>query len=115
MLFRSGLEVHITEMDVSIMPFLAEIEEGKFDRPVGDDPMRAALKRQADIYADMLEAALRVDRFTVFQTWGYTDRYTWVHGYLNRPEDRPLLLSEDYERKPAWEAIEKVLAAPPAR
>ncbi len=42
--------------------------------------------------------------------WGFTDRYTWLDGFLG-PGTDPLLFDADYGRKPAYEAVREVLAA----
>src|SRR3712207_8506867 len=37
-----------------------------------------SLKRQAEIYRRVAEACLRQPKCTAFQTWGFTDKYTWI-------------------------------------
>jgi len=59
-----GLDVHVTEMDVTISP-LSGTEHEK-------------LAEQAKIYRTVLEACFEVETFKVFQMWGFTDRHTRV-------------------------------------
>jgi len=90
-----GLEVHITEMDVQIghgPPYTSE-----------------ELQKQAQTYRDMLEVCLDAPNCTAFTTWGFTDRYTWIRDWLGK-EDAPLLFDENYQPKPAYNALVKVLS-----
>jgi endo-1,4-beta-xylanase len=61
-----GLQIHITEMDVRL--------------PV--DAMgrasSAALGAQALRYREILQACVANSACTAFQTWGFTDRYSWI-------------------------------------
>ncbi len=92
-----GLEVHVTEMDVAI---------SKYDDDLSPEQK---LQRQAEVYRRILEGGLRVDGFTVFQTWGLTDRWTWVDNFIDA-DDAPLLFDEQYQPKPAYFAVREVLA-----
>ena len=56
-----GLEVHITELDLSI----------------DGDATDKALEQQAELYASLLRACLDVLACKNFETWGFTDKYTW--------------------------------------
>ncbi len=90
-----GLEVQITEFDVRL--------------PVGADgatPMDLAL--QAKIYGDVVAACLKIPKCTAIQTWGFTDRYSWI------PRTYPglgaaLPFDVDYRPKPAYNAIANAL------
>lgn len=90
-----GLEVHVTEMDVATTPL-----EG--DR-------QAKLAEQARRYRLLLDACSKVDTFTVFQTWGFADQYTWVRNFKKWPNDEPLLFDKDYQPKPAFWAVHEAL------
>ena len=85
-----GLEVHITEMDVRV--------------PAGR-PDPAALKRQAEIYRRVADACLRQPKCTAFQTWGFTDKYTWIPNFTKGASDWPLPFDKDYGKKPAYDAL----------
>lgn len=89
-----GLQVHITEMDVSL-PVDAK---GTLTNP-------ADLTRQAEIYRQVAAACLRQPGCTAFQTWGFTDRYTWVPDYTKGAKGLPLLFDQQYKPKPAYAAL----------
>ena len=65
-----GVQVHITEMDVAL-PLDA----------TGALLDQADLARQADIYRFVATACLQQPGCTAFQTWGFTDKYSWIPGY----------------------------------
>lgn len=83
-----GIEVHITEMDVRCTP------------PCGAD----RLDTQGDIYAGMLQACLNNTNCKSFETWGFTDRYTWLWSYDNptHADMQPLPFDVNYNAKPAF-------------
>ncbi|MEX0777044.1 MAG: endo-1,4-beta-xylanase [Phycisphaeraceae bacterium] len=89
-----GVEIHITEMDVAIAPMS------------GDRQSR--LKQQAQAYRDVLAAAMKVKGFTVFQTWGFTDRHSWVPKFT-KCDDAALPLDENLLPKPAYFALREAL------
>lgn len=62
-----GLQVHITELDVSLA-----VNAG------GELVHREDLQRQAEIYRQVVRACLQSTGCTAIQTWGFTDRYSWV-------------------------------------
>jgi len=80
-----GLQIYITEFDVAL------------DAP-------DTLEQQADIYQRSLEICLAQPACQAMQAWGYTDRYSW------RSANTPLLLTEDYQAKPAYTAWQRTLA-----
>ncbi|WP_238626264.1 endo-1,4-beta-xylanase [Aggregatilinea lenta] len=84
-----GLQVQITEMDV--------VTSG--------DPADA--ERQAEIYAEMLQVCLEAPACTAFETWGFTDRYTW-----QGTQTAPLLFDAQYQPKLAYFALRDVLSRP---
>ena len=93
-----GLDVHITEMDVRCA-----------------DPCTAAdLAKQAEVYASMLRACLSQPACKSFETWGFTDRDSWLNGKrcptMNGKDlCHPLPFDENYQPKPAVAAMLKVL------
>lgn len=89
-----GLEVHITEMDVAL-PVDAS---GRLADP-------ALLARQAEIYRRVAEACLRQPRCTAFQTWGLTDKYTWIPQFTKGAKGLPLPFDQLYAPKPAYDAL----------
>jgi len=89
-----GLEVHITEMDVSIHGSKGTRQE--------------KLAAQANLYRDMLQACLNASNCKVFVTWGLTDHHSWIPKYYGHP-DSPLIFDESFRPKPAYNALIEVL------
>lgn len=79
------LDIYVTELDISL-------GSGQ------------TLTQQAELYEQILSACLDQPRCKAFQTWGFTDMYTW------RPGLRPLLLDESYQVKPAYRALQQRLS-----
>ena len=87
-----GVQIHITELDVGL--------------PSGaGQPDAAALKRQAEIYRRVADACLRQPKCTAFQTWGFTDKYTWIPDYTKGAKGAPLPFDAGYKKKPAYDAL----------
>ena len=89
-----GLAVHITEMDVKI-----------------PDTSAASLQAQALTYQRILNICLQNPGCTALQTWGFTDKHTWL------PNNFPLPFDSNYQPKPAFTALLNTLntaQAPPA-
>lgn len=99
-----GLQVHITEMDVGL-PIDAK----------GNLLSQADLSTQADIYRFVMKACLEQPRCTAFQTWGLTDKYTWIPDYTKGQKGAPLLFDRNYAPKPAYRAVLDSFAARPRR
>jgi endo-1,4-beta-xylanase len=61
-----GLQVHITELDVSL--------------PVDSagDAKTDDLLMQAEIYRSIVRACLQSRGYTAIQTWGFSDKYSWI-------------------------------------
>jgi endo-1,4-beta-xylanase len=89
-----GVQVHITEMDVAL-PIDAK----------GSILDQADLIRQAGIYDFVATACLRQPGCTTFQTWGFTDKYSWIPNYTKGAKGMPLLFDRNYARKPAYEVL----------
>jgi len=95
-----GLQVHITEMDVAL--------------PVGANGLAASasdLERQAQVYAAFAEACLAFQGCTALQTWGVTDKYSWIGHHSAGKQGAALLLDRSYHPKPAYYAVQRALAA----
>ncbi len=95
-----GLQVHITELDVSI-PIDAR----------GDPVHSEDVMRQADVYRGIVRACLQSAGCTAIQTWGFTDKYSWIGSHSRGTQGRALPLDRDYKPKPAYRAIAEELAA----
>jgi len=86
-----GLEVHFTEVDVRLR-----------------DHSESSLRKEAGIYENLVDACLREPACTLFQTWGFTDRSSWI------PEAFPeygwaLPFDANYRKKPAYDVMLKKL------
>jgi len=89
-----GLQVHVTELDVQI-PVKAD----------GTPVNPGDLQKQATLYQTALSACLRYKGCTAFQTWGLTDKYSWIPGYTNGVDGLALPLDANYKPKPAFNAM----------
>ncbi|WP_049571796.1 endo-1,4-beta-xylanase [Streptomyces sp. SBT349] len=87
-----GLETAITELDV------------RMDLPESGRPTHAQLRQQADYYEQALSACLAVPGCDSFTIWGFTDRYSWVPVFFEG-EGSATVMTEDYVRKPAYDAL----------
>ncbi|WP_432534768.1 endo-1,4-beta-xylanase [Kineococcus arenarius] len=91
-----GLETAITELDV------------RMDLPEGGEPTAAQQAQQADYYRRALQACLGVETCNSFTIWGFTDKYSWVPVFFPS-EGSATVMTEDYERKPAYHALQDTL------
>eukprot|EP00118_Oscarella_pearsei_P020398 m.220867 g.220867 ORF g.220867 m.220867 type:complete len:363 (+) comp39951_c0_seq1:199-1287(+) len=85
-----GLEVHITEMDVSFQG--------------GKGTTQELLKQQADVYARVLKACLSNQKCKNFEVWGYVDKYSW-----RKANEEPDLFDSNYQPKPCFDAVAALL------
>lgn len=92
-LTKLGLQVHITEVDVSL-----PLDSG--GSPAADD-----LIRQADIYRSIVRVCLQNAGCTAIQTWGFTDKYSWIGSHSHGTHGAALLFDRLYRPKPAYDAI----------
>jgi len=94
-----GVQVHITELDVSL--------------PV--DPSGAAssedLRRQAEVYRGVVRACLQSSGCTAIQTWGFTDKHSWIGSHSHGTRGAALPFDHAYKPKPAYDAMLEELAA----
>ena len=93
-LLALGLQVHITELDVAVPVDAA-------GRPKNPED----LKRQAEIYRQVASACLRQRGCRAVQTWGFTDKYTWIPNFTKGAKGLPLPFDPLYGRKPAYDAL----------
>ena len=91
-----GLRVSVTELDVAI--------------PLPADP--GELDRQADVYRQVVLACLWAPNCDTVVLWGFTDAHSWIPG-LRPGWGAALIFDEEYQAKPAYDAIAAVLAQPP--
>jgi endo-1,4-beta-xylanase len=103
-LTKLGVQVHITEMDVAV--------------PVDGDGNvlhEADLARQTDIYRQVAMACVQNPGCTGFQTWGFTDKYSWIGWFTHKTKGDALLFDKRYKPKPAYEAVRQVFLSLPVR
>jgi endo-1,4-beta-xylanase len=82
-----GLEVHITELDVRL-----------------PDDTAASLAIQAQTYKDLINVCLAQKACTAFQTWGFTDKYSWVPSFFTG-YGWALPFDLNYAKKPAYTSL----------
>jgi len=87
-----GLEIHITELDISYTSWSSSNEQ-----------------KQAQIYANLLQACLDVSACKSFETWGLTDKYTWKGS-----DKHPLPFDSNYQPKTAVGSMIAVLTGSPS-
>jgi endo-1,4-beta-xylanase len=93
-----GLQVHITELDVS----LPVDSNGRAQQ---DD-----LRRQADVYRRVARTCLENPGCTAIQTWGFTDKYSWIGSHSHGIRGAALLFDAAYRPKPAYDALLEALS-----
>ncbi len=94
-----GLQVHITELDVSLPV-----------DPSGNASMED-LQRQADVYGGVARACLQNPGCTAIQTWGFTDKYSWIGWHSHGSRGAALPFDRSYKIKPAYQVLLQRLAA----
>jgi len=92
------MEVHFTEIDVRCSQFSSIPCELSSPWP------QANLTKQAQVYKKLLLICLGAPNCLSFETWGFTDKYSFVAS----PQD-PFPLNSTYEEKPAYQAIFNIL------
>lgn len=87
------VQVQITEMDVGL--------------PVkqGERPSAAAVAKQAAIYSKIATLCAQQPACTAFQTWGFTDKYSWIPSFTKGRLGAALLFDSNYKPKPAYRAV----------
>jgi|SRR5579871_356528 len=85
-----GLQAHITEMDVKI--------------PVDSsgNATAANMQLQATTYQRILTVCLQTPGCTAFQTWGFTDKHSWLSG---QTQAAALPFDVNYQPKPAFSGM----------
>jgi endo-1,4-beta-xylanase len=88
-----GVQVHITELDVSL----------PLD-PSGT-PAKDDLEQQASIYRGVVRACLQNPGCTAIQTWGFTDKWSWIGSHSHGTRGAALPFDRAYKPKPAYDAM----------
>ena len=94
-----GVQVHITEMDVSLSV------------DANANASSEDLQRQAEIYRQIAAVCLAHRGCTAIQTWGFTDKYSWIGSHSKHTQGAALLFDQNYRAKPAYQALRNELEA----
>jgi endo-1,4-beta-xylanase len=88
-----GVQIHITELDISL--------------PVDSQGTARAkdLAWQADLYHAVVRACLSTTGCTAIQTWGFTDKYSWIGSHSRGTRGQALLFDRIYGPKTAYRAL----------
>ena len=95
-----GLQVHITELDIRL-----PVDSSGAATP-------ANLATQAQIYHDIAASCLKFPLCTAVQTWGFTDKYSWIPGTFPG-QGAALEFDTGYQPKPAYKSIAAALQTSP--
>ena len=91
-----GLQVQYTELDVRL--------------PLDSDkPTAKSLATQAKIYGEVTALCLKHKLCTAIQTWGFTDKYSWIPGAY-RGMGVALEFDAAFQPKPAYRAMAHALS-----
>ena len=82
-----GLEIHITELDIRLQGSSAP-----------------SLAAQAKLYGELATICVQQPACKVFQTWGFTDKYSWIPGFFTG-YGWALPFDANYQKKPAYTSI----------
>ncbi len=107
-----GLQVHITEMDVGL-PVSGDQASGQPSNAISTDA-----RQQADLYGRVAGVCARNPGCTAFQTWGFTDRHSWIPAFSHGKRGAGLLFDAGYKPKLCYEAVLKAFESvtqPPVR
>jgi len=85
-----GLEVHFTELDVGCVSYGQTCPSWDAQKE----------QTQASIYSSLLNVCSSQAACTSFETWGFTDKYSWLGA-----NDHPLPFDANYNKKPAYNSL----------
>ena len=92
-----GLEIHFTELDVRLK-----------------DGNPGSLEAQAQLYAEVVKTCLALRACKMVQSWGITDRYSWIPGWYSG-QGWALPWDANYNPKPAYFAMRDAFLSAPIR
>jgi len=87
-----GLEIHITELDVAL-----------------DSPDPVNLAAQGELYHKIAQICLQTPACKLIQTWGFTDKYSWIPEYSQHKQGWALPFDAEYKKKSAFAGILQAL------
>ena len=82
-----GLEVQITELDIRL-----------------SNSSAASFNAQAKLYGELATICAQQPACTLFQTWGFTDKYSWIPAFFTGM-GWALPWDDNYQKKPAFTSI----------
>jgi len=85
-----GLDVHFTELDVGCVTYGNQCPSWNAQKET----------TQASIYAQLLNVCNSQTACKSFETWGFTDKYSWLGA-----NDHPLPFDSNYQKKPAFNSL----------
>jgi len=94
-----GVQVHITELDVSLPLDASGVARNE------------DLLRQAETYRGVVRACLQSPGCTAIQTWGFTDKYSWIGSHSHGTRGGALPFDRAYKPKPAYNAMMEEISA----
>lgn len=107
---EQGLRVHISELDVDVLPGLGEDQFPDYDPKL--DPYREGLPESvitklADRYKSIFEVLLKhSDKIDRVNFWGITDAYSWKNDFpIEGRVNYPLLFDRNGKNKAAYDAV----------
>jgi GH35 family endo-1,4-beta-xylanase len=94
-----GVQVHITELDVAL-----PVDANGIART-------ADLQSQADVYRQIAQACVSHPGCSAIQTWGFTDKYSWIPWFSKHKQGAALIFDREYRPKQSYGALRGVLQA----
>ena len=114
----AGVRVHITELDVDVLPRSANMWSGNADiklqlqQDPKMDPYRDGLPNDVQIrlarrYADIFRVFIKhKDKIRRVTFWGPTDNHSWLNNWpIKGRTNYPLLFDREGKPKPAYDAV----------
>ncbi len=83
-----GMEIHLTEFDVAL--------------DAGDAQSLAA---EGDLYKKVTLICMQNPNCKMLQTWGFTDKYSWIPAFTNNKQGWALPFDLNYNKKPAYDGM----------
>ena len=110
--FRQFLS-DVASMDIKIIISELDVRDNKLPSNIAKRD-----RAVAEAYYEYLSVVLDEPAVTTVISWGLSDRSTWLTDFAPRNDGaavRPLLLDQQYLRKPAWKAVARALREAPSR
>lgn len=103
---QNNYDWQITELDVAV-----DVVKYPSTNPLfGIVPVRESdLALQATAYEGAFKLGLSSERCKGIQTWGFTDRRSWIPEFSGGSRGAALILNASYARKPAYASLSKLL------